>query len=461
MKKTKQYDLIVIGSGAGAKIARPAAEKGKNVAIIEQGKLGGTCLNRGCIPSKMLIYPSDVATKIKEAKKYHLKAEFKETQFTQLLQEINKKTDTNSNGIKTWYESKKIKHLTYYNGKAHFIDNKTIEVNGNIISGKQIIIATGAKPFIPPIEGLNKTPYWTSTEALRARKLPKKLVILGGGYIGVELGHAYSALGSKVEYLVRDGLLPRVDSQIRERFVKEFEKNKKIHYNTTTTKVTYSKSTKKFTITYTQENKTKTITCDAFLVATGVIPNTDELGLENTKIKQDKRGFIKVNSFLETSVKGVYALGDCIGTYLFRHAANFQAEYLFEQLFKTKKSKISYPPMPWAIFTHPQIAGVGPSEDELRAKGNDILVGEAEYSHCAMGNAMKSEEGLVKILFDKKTKRILASHIIGEQASTLIHMMIILITQKAKLDDMFKYIYIHPALPEVVRNAARDARSKF
>ncbi len=463
---TKHYDIIVIGSGAGSKLARPAAQKGLKAAIIEKDKLGGTCLNRGCIPSKILIHPADVALEMKEANNLNIKSVTPQIHFKKLMERINKTTDSDSNKIKAWYESKKIENLDYYAGEAKFVEDKVIEVNGERLSADKIIIAVGARPFVPPVKGLNETPYWTSTEALRARELPKRLIVIGGGYIGVELGHAYSALGSKTEFIVREGgCLARVDKDIREEFQNVFEQRNKIHVSTDTKEVSYDKKKKEFTVTFDDHSgKIKKIKADQVLVATGVKPNNDLLDLENTTIKVSPRGFIEVDNNMETSVKGIYALGDCVGNFMFRHSANFEAEYLFDKIIENKKGTIAYPPMPWAVFTNPQVAGVGITQDELEAKGKvegeDFIVGKHEYIHSGMGEALQSKYGFVKLIFDMKGN-FLGAGIIGPESSNMIHMAIILLTMNAKIEDFFKFIYIHPALPEVFRNAARSAKAKL
>lgn len=458
----KKYDIIVIGSGAGAKIAAPAAKLGYKAAIIEKDKLGGTCLNRGCIPSKMLIHPADVAQEIREAKKFGIKNNPKfEVDFGKLTRRINGITDSDSNNIRKKYESGKIKGLDFYHGTAEFLSDRVILINGEKITAEKIIIGVGARPSVPLIPGLEGTPYMTSTEALRNRVLPKRLVVIGGGYIGCELGHAYGGLGSDVHFLARGPLIAREDAEIREAFTKVFTKKYKVHFETTTKKVSHKDG--KFTITFVDmKKKTRTITADALLVATGVRVNTDLLKLEKTSIKLDKRGFVEVNKFLETSVKGVYALGDCAGNYMFRHSANFEAEYLLDQLFHKKKATpIKYPPMPHAIFSNPQVAGVGFTEDELKEKKRDYVVGLNYYKDSAMGMALLENEGFVKLLFDKRTKKLIGTHIIGPEASNMIHMLIVYMTLGAKVDDLLNIIYIHPALPEIVRNAARKAKAQF
>jgi mycothione reductase len=457
----KSYDVLVIGSGGGTQISSPAFDLGNKVALIEESKLGGTCLNRGCIPSKMLIHPANVASAIKESGKFNIKAEFKSANLQKLLKRINNETDGDSRGIKSWYEQRN-KNFGFYDGHGKFVSDKVVEVNGEKITAKKIFIATGARPFIPPIPGLKGTPFMTSTQALRSRKLPKKLLVIGGGYIACELGYAYSALGSDVHWLVRDnGLLRREDGEVSKVFTKIFSKRENVHFGVDTKKVEYKKG--KF-ILYLESKggKKSKLIGDALLVATGVQPNTDKLGLENTKIKTNKRGFVKVNKFMETAVKDVYALGDCVGNYMFRHSVNFEGQFLTRTHFVEKKKKvIKYPPMPHAVFTHPEIGVVGMTEEELLEKKIPYVVGFNSYKKSAMGSARLSEDEFVKLLFHKKTRKLLGAHILGEEASDMVHQLIYAMTFGATADKLLEMIYIHPALPEIVRNAARKAMDEF
>ena len=455
----KKYDVLVIGSGGGTKISTPAASLGLKAAIIEKAKWGGTCLNRGCIPSKMLIHPANIAHQVKESSKYGLKTKYNGVNFEKLTSRITREVSKDSRSIPKWYDTKK--NLDYYEGTAKFISDKVVEVNGKIITAKKIFIAVGGRPFIPPIPGLHGTPFMTSTEALRSKILPKKLLVIGGGYIAAELGHAYGALGSDVHILVRNqALLTREDSEVSKEFTKSFSKQYNVHFNVNTEKVSYKNG--KFTLTLKTKYGRKTLSGDGLLVATGVKPNTDTLSLGNTSVKTNERGFVRVNKFMETSVKDVYALGDCVGNYMFRHSVNFEGEFLFNNLIKKKKKvPIKYPPMPHAVFSSPEIAAVGLTEEEAKKRKINYVVGLHQYKDSAQGMARLSKVGFVKLLFHKKTRKLLGAHIVGDEASIMIHQLIYAIHFNATLDNLLEMIYIHPALPEVVRNACRDAKKLF
>lgn len=454
----KTYDLIVIGGGGGTKVSTPAAKLGHKVAIIEKEDLGGTCLNRGCIPSKMFIHPANQLKQAREMHKYFINHTGSyEVDFMNLANRITDEITTDSAGIAKAYEE--IDTLDFYHGAATFIDDHTISVNGETLTAPKIVIAVGSRPLIPAIPGLEGTPYMTSREALRPEKQPKRLLVIGGGYIASELGHAYRELGSETVFFVRDSYLVREDESIQAEFQRAFEKHHPTHYGTEDLTVSYADGV--FTLKGTAPDGTPIKeTGDGLLVATGVVPNTDGLGLENTNISLTEQNYLQVDEFLETSAPGVYAIGDVAGKYLFRHSVNFEGEYLFNQLFGgADKASIDYPPMPHAVFSNPEIAGVGPTEQELRDAGVDYLAVTHEYKNSAQGMARRPDEGLVKLLFARKSKELLGAHIIGEEAATMVHQLILAVTMKATSTDLLRMIYIHPALPEIVRNAVRKAEA--
>ncbi|MBL4694327.1 dihydrolipoyl dehydrogenase [Candidatus Gracilibacteria bacterium] len=456
----KTYDLIIIGSGGGSKL-RPAGDLGKKVAIIEKDDLGGTCLNRGCIPSKMLIHTAEVADEIRNAHKYDIDNDtnFK-VNFEELTTRVTESVSKTSHSIGDYYE--KHKNVDYYHGTAKFIENKVIEINGEQLTAEKIFISVGTRARIPEIEGLRDTPFMTSTEALRLRKQPKKLLVLGGGYVAAELGYFYGAVGTEVEFIVRSTMLKGEDGEIAEEFTKVFGERFKLHLGHSPTKIQYEND--EFIVTSEdKEGNTHELRADALLNATGIVPNTDTLDLENTDIALNARGYIIVDDNLQTNIPGIYALGDCLGRYFFRHSVNFEGEYLMRTLYtKPSKEKIDYPPMPHAVFSNPQIAGVGKTEEELKEEGIHYIVGKNPYSKSAMGgDAWMSEHGFCKLLFDRVSRKLLGAHIIGKESSNMIHGLIMAMTMEATLDDLLKMIYIHPALPEVVRNAARNARDSF
>jgi dihydrolipoamide dehydrogenase len=285
------------------------------------------------------------------------------------------------------------------------------------------------------------------------------MIVIGGGYIAVELGHFYAATGTEVTFIVRDTMIKAEDRDIQVEFQENFTQRHTVHLHTETQSVAYEDGLFRVTVTH-SDGEEALLEAEALLVATGVTPNSDTLGLEHTSIKITEKGFIEVNEYLETAEPDVYAFGDVAGNYLFRHSANFEGEYLFAEHYgDASKSPISYPPMPHAIFSYPQVAGVGVTEDELllqgKIRGQGYVVGMNRYEHSAMGMAMLPETGLVKLIADQQSRKIIGAHIVGDKASDIIHMLIAYMTMEATVDDLLRTIYIHPALSENIRNAAR------
>ena len=450
----ENFDVIVIGAGSGLNISSATSSRGLKTAVVEKGPMGGTCLNRGCIPSKMIIHSADVAETINNAKHFGINAKGFAVDFKKVTERASKIVDKDARDIEEGIRSDK--NTTLFKKEGKFIGYKTLRVGNKAIKGDKIIIAAGTRPSMPPIEGLDKADYMTSDEALRLTKQPKSLTIIGGGYIAAELAHFYGALGTKINIVQRrDVLIPNEDREIAEEFTKIFSKKYTVFLNSDAIKV--SKKNKKI-ITLIKnntnnKNKIKKIISDKLLVAAGRIPNTDILDVAKTGVKTDKKGFIKVNGYMETTAKDIWALGDICGIYLFKHSANLEAQYVYYNAFGKKKMKIDYHAMPHAIFSSPQIAGVGYTEEQLKEKKIDYAVGKKNYIETGMGTALNDKEGFVKLLVDRKTRKILGCHIMGTDASTLIHEVIVAMKAKQKVDILTDAVHIHPALSEVVQRA--------
>lgn len=449
----KKYDLIVIGSGAAEAVTAEAAEHGLKVAEVEKGALGGTCLNRGCIPSKMLIHRADVAETIKNAAKFGIKVKGYEIDFPSIVKEVTEYVDGDSKSIENSFKGSKNPIL--YHVEGEFTGKKTVRVGNEMITADKILIAAGARPIIPNIPGLEGSGYMTSEEALRLTRQPKVMTIIGGGYIAAELAHFYGSLGTKINIIHRhDALVNREDGEIAQRLTDIFKQKYNIYTGYEPAKV--SKKGAEFEVTVkSRSGDVKTLKSDALLVAVGVRPNSDTLKLEKTGVKANEKGYIIVDDHLKTNVEGIYALGDITGRYLFRHSANHEAGYAVENIIHGKNIAVDYSAMPHAIFTSPQIGAVGKTEEQLKEDGTEYLVGKYDYINTAMGTALKDEAGFVKILVEKQTGKILGCHIIGTDASTLIHEVIVAMKSgDGKIYNLTNAVHIHPALNEVVSRAA-------
>lgn len=376
-----------------------------------------------------------------------------------MVHRVNNAIDTESESINPAIEANP--NIDWYRQHARFTGERKLQVGYEGITGDRIFIAAGARPRIPDIPGLKDVPYITSAEALRLDRLPKKIVVIGGGFVATELANYLRVLGTEIHMFVRSHMLKGEDFEVVEEFEKIFYQYNKVYPGVVPSQVSYTNG--KFSVLYEdQEDNSHCIECDQVLVAAGVVPNSDQLDLENAGIQTKAGGFIQVDDHLRTTAENVWAFGDIAGNYLFRHSANFEGQYLLASaIHKAIDTPINYIGMPHAVFTSPQIAGVGEREDDLKARGANYVVGLNKYLDSAMGMALRSDHGFVKILIEKGTHKILSCHIIGHEASVLIHQIIPLIRLESKLEDLLYMIHIHPALSEIVRNAARKARDQL
>ncbi len=448
----RSYDLIVIGAGSGLDVAVEAAKRGLRTAIIEKGPLGGTCLNRGCIPSKMIIHSADLMEGIKKSAVFGFSTSITSVNFKKVTDRANTMVDSDARTIEQSLRSGDNPKL--YKAAAEFTAPSTLRVGAELLKGKKIVIAAGARPFVPPIKGLEGVPFMTSTEALRQTQLPRSMIIIGGGYVGVELGHFYAAFGCKVTILQRGKLLiPREDRDIAGTFTAIWQKKVGVVCDCPAERV---EQQGKQIVVYSGSRR---FAAEKLLIATGIKPNTDLLKVEKAGIKTDIRGFIKVNKYMETSWKNVWALGDIAGVYLFKHSANLEAEYVLNNILGKKKA-VDYYPMPHAIFSSPQVAGVGLTEQECIEKKKQYVVGRYDYKNTGMGAALAEEDGFVKLIVDEKSREILGCHILGPDASTLLHETVVAMkaNRRKALDILRSAVHVHPALSEVVQRAALSVK---
>jgi mycothione reductase len=451
----QEFDLIVIGSGSGLDVANAAAEHGgMKVAIVEKGRMGGTCLNRGCIPSKLLIHSADVAETIRSAGQFGVKI----GEFSIDFQSIAKRTtgivDSESDGIRSAFSE--IDNPKLFSHECRFIGDKTISVGSETIQANKILIASGTRPFVPKIQGLDGSGFMTSDEALRLKKQPRVLTIIGGGYIAAEMAHFFGALGTKVNIVQRGNLLiPHEDEEVARKFTQVFSKKYNVYLGYDTESVGKKNGGIFFVKARNSSGKVISLESDQLLVSTGRTPNSDTLDLGKTGVQVDGRGFVRVNKYLETNVKGIFALGDAVGRYMFKHSANHEAQYAFNNIMHAdKKVAVDYAAMPHAIFSWPQVASVGHTEQELKKDRADYAKAVYPYIRTVMGEAIEDRDGFVKLLASRKDGRILGCHIIGAHASILIHEVLIAMKAGVTIGNIARTVHIHPALSEVVSRAA-------
>ncbi len=451
----KEFDAIVVGAGSGLDIASGYASNGKKVAVVEPGPLGGTCLNRGCIPSKMLIHHADVASTVKDSERFHIDAELNSVDFSSIVREVNETVSEDAEHIEN--AVRESDNHTLYKTEAKFVDEKVLEVDGEKITADTIFVAAGTRPLVPPIDGLESVDYLTSREALQLEEQPEDLVVIGGGYIAVELAHFYQALGTKVTIIeMSDALVSREDREVSEKFTEIASEKYDVNLGLKASRV--EEVGEKLKVTAEDENGNKhSFAGDELLVAAGRVPNTDRLKVEKAGIETDERGFVETDEYLRTNIDGIYAIGDIAGNWMFKHSANLEAEHAFRNAMSGDEHPVDYTAMPHAIFSSPQVSGVGKTEQELEEEDADYAVGTYGYRKTGMGLALKEEDGFVKVLADPESREILGCHIIGPHASSIIHEVLVAMRSgSGKLDDITDTVHIHPALNEVVQRAFRD-----
>ncbi len=450
----------MIGTGSALEIVDEAIQRDPTTkaAVIDKDRPGGICLTKGCIPSKILLYPAEMIRNAESLGSFGVHVEIGRIDFRAIMERmrriINKEIDQVRKGLTS---SKKI---DYYQATAEFTGPYTLKVGNETITSKMIILCSGSRPVIPAIQGLGETGYLTSDTVLDLTELPKSLVIIGGGYIAAEYGHFFSAMGSKVTIIGRNQyILPEEEPEISTLAKKEFEKHMTVLTNHEVTKVEKSgDGLKRITALDIDRQKERTLISDEILLAVGRGPNTDILHPEKAGIKTGDDGFIIVDQYQQTSQPDIWALGDADGKFMFKHVANYESSIVYNNAILKRKIAADYHAVPHAVFSYPEIASVGLKEREALARfgSANIAIGLQRYEDTAKGEAMNVKDYFVKIIIEKQTLKILGAHIIGPYASVLIHEIINLMnTPSRSAEPIFNSMYIHPALNEVVNRAFR------
>ena len=454
----EKFDVLIIGSGSGMIIAASAVGSGVKTALIESGPIGGTCLNRGCVPSKILIHPADVALTIREAGNIGIESSLSSVNFQNIMDRmhrvVNEDVERQTKAIEI------DRKLTWFKDVAEFTSDYTLKTGDQTVRADKIFIVSGARPAIPPLKGIEDINYLTSDTVLNLKTLPKSMVIIGGGYIATEYGHFFSSLGTTVTIIQRNPrMLPEEEPEVSELLTEEMSKRMRILMNHEAVEAKQNGDMKTVVAKSVVDDQVRELSAEALLVAAGRVPNSDLLKPEKTGVELDKRGYIKVNEYLETRKKNIFAFGDAIGKQMFKHVANYEAQVAWHNSIHDHKVKADYTAAPHAVFTNPQVASVGMKQAEAKRAGYKVLVGKAYYKDTAQGAAMAEPKGFVKVIVEKKSGQILGAHIIGPFASMLIQEVInAMSTSDRSFLPIIRGMHIHPAMNEVVLNALGDLR---
>ncbi|HUT86294.1 MAG TPA: FAD-dependent oxidoreductase [Elusimicrobiales bacterium] len=452
------YDLIVVGGGAaGFTASKTALGLGKKVAMIEKKKLGGECTHTGCIPSKALIQCAKIAKHIKDCKNYGISLNGSYDINTDNVMEhvrgvVEKIYQTHSPetfekiGIKVFFAS------------PHFIDNHTVEINGQKITSKKFILCTGSSPAVPRLEGLDNVSYLTNKNVFSIKKIPASMTIIGGGPIGIEMAQAFTRLGTEVTVLVRSKILPKDDVELTDMLHKRLvSEGVKFVIGMQILKV-YENNLKITTEIKTQEG-TKNITSDTIFIATGRKPNLEGLNLEDANVIYSDKG-VQVTNVLQTSANNIYACGDIVMPYQFSHISEYEAAKAAMNAFLPVKQTVNYSNIIWATFTEPEFAHAGMTEKEARTRyGNKIKIHRYKYDDIDRAQTDNASTGLAKFIYLSSGK-ILGAHILGARAGDIIHEAQILKTLNMSFYNISKVIHAYPTYADITRQAGKKAYVK-
>jgi dihydrolipoamide dehydrogenase len=448
----KEYDVIVIGAGdAGLGIVFKAVSRGLKVALVEKENVGGTCINVGCVPSKTLLSTADRIMEIRESGKLGVRAEITNIDFPLIMSRMRNAVESGRSGIREALSDSK--NLDVYREEGRFTGEYILALKNGKIKGKKIFIASGARPFIPPVNGLDRIGYLTNESILELKETPESMVIIGGGYVAVEYAHFFAAIGTRVTMIERGGrLVAGEEPEISDLLKKEMQKRIDIRTGMEVKEVAPGSGGCMVLAKDRTSGEEQEISAEKVIVATGRKSNADLLTVANTGVGTDERNFIRVNDYLETDKKNIWALGDAIGKQMFTHAGDREAEIAWHNATHRKKMKMDFGIVPHAVFTYPEIASIGLTEEQAR-KDYRVMVGKAKYSDTVKGTAIGEEEGFAKAIVEKKTKRILGFHIIGPGASVLIQEVANAVANRSDVTYITGSMHIFPALSDLVTEA--------
>lgn len=459
------YDVVIIGSGPGGYVgAIRCAQLGMKTAIIEKyDTLGGTCLNVGCIPSKALLDSSEHYHQAKHTFETHgIGLKDLSVNMEQMIKRKGDVVSQTCDGVKYLMDKNKV---DVHHGMGSFVDKNTLKITDSKgksteIKGKKIIIATGSKPnFFPGMEP-DKKRIITSTEALELKEVPKKMIVIGGGVIGLELGSVYARLGAQVEVVeFMDSIIPTMDRTMGKELTKVLKKEGiKFNFKHKVQKVE-NKGKKVIVTALDKSDKEVTFEGDYCLVSVGRKPYTDGLNLENAGLSTDDKGRIEVNNHLQTNVDHIYAIGDVVRGAMLAHKAEEEGIYVAEYM-DGQKPHIDYNLIPNVVYTWPEVAGVGATEEELKEKGVAYKTGSFPMKALGRARASMDTQGLIKVLADKETDEILGVHMIGPRVADLIMEAVVAMEYRATAEDVSRMSHPHPTYSEAMKEAVLDATDK-
>lgn len=442
-----RYDAVVIGSGqAGNPLAQKLADQGWTVALIEKEHLGGTCVNTGCTPTKTMVASAQVAHYARHAANWGVQTRAVSVDLPSVVARKERIVNQWRSGVEKKIADRK--NLRLYRGAARFIGPHKIRVNQEEIESERIFINTGARPAIPTLEALDRIEYLTNESILQLRELPAHLLVIGGGYIGLEFGQMFRRFGSDVTIVHRDDhILPREDVDVTVELQKALEKEG-IRFHLQSRPTCVDKQDGQVVLRVERDGKAETLRGTHLLIATGRRPNTDDLGLAAAGVQLTREGFVKVNGRLETNVPGIWALGDVKGGPAFTHISYNDYQIVYANLIEKKNLTTDGRLVPYAVFTDPQLGRVGLTEKEARAAGHKLKIGKIPTAWVARAIERDETAGLMKVVVDADTDKILGAAILSTEGGELVQILGFVMLAGASYKLLKGAVYIHPTLAE-------------
>lgn len=445
-----QYDIVIVGAGPGGYIAaEEAARLGKKVAVIEKNEIGGTCLNVGCIPSKAYLEHAHWLHTISKSQRYGIDVEVKSIDFKSLIERKDKVVSTLQNGIASTFKSL---NIDYIEGEAQFKDGNALYVGDKQIYYHDLILATGGRPFIPPIPGIENANYLTTDTFFNLETLPEKLVIIGGGVIAIELAYAMEALGVNVTVLeVAKDILLTEDSDARKIVKQAVSRFIDVHTQVKIKQVYADKVELEDGSSY---------PFDQLLVATGRVPNTDLA--KSIDLEFDKNGrFIKVDDYYQTSKPHIYAIGDIIGGYTLAHAASAEGIKAVRAIVGKKERPVAMKSVPRSLFVTPEVASFGITAEEAQAQGYEVIVKQMPFGFNGRAIAQDTTDGFIKLIVDRQYGEILGCVVCGPNSTEILHQVLTLVESEGTVTELLSTIFSHPTVSELVQDTARVVVSEL
>jgi len=451
------FDAVILGAGqAGPPLAVALAKAGQNVALIERKDFGGTCVNTGCIPTKTLIANARVAHMARRSGDYGVSTGDIKVDMKKVKARKDEVSGASRASVEKWLRS--TKNCTVLTGHARFVDDHTIELEGRRLAADTIFINVGGRAAIPKIDGLGSVPYLTNSSMMAVDFLPRHLVIVGGSYIAIEFAQMYRRFGSRVTILQRGPrLITREDKDVSQA-MQELLEAESIDVCLDVTQITVEKSDDGVRVCATSADKKSYIDASHLLLATGRVPNTDDLGLENTSIKCDNKGFIIVSDTLQTNVAGIWALGDCNGRGAFTHTSYNDYEIVSANLLNKESRRVSDRIVTYAIFTDPPLARVGMTETEVRERKRPALVGIRPMSRVGRANERGETRGFLKVFVDSDTQLILGACFFGIESDEAIHCVTDVMYAQKPYTTITHAMHIHPTVSELIPTVFEDLK---